>query len=116
MGNYNYIIESLKRRLSEILPDDSRAVLFGSRARGDFNEESDWDIHILIPGEEFLSLEEIGKYARPIEELGWDFNEYFSVLVYSHQGWQKRFFLPFYKNVEQEKIILFNSIKNDTFS
>lgn len=106
----NDILMTLKEKCSQILPLNSRAVLFGSRARGDYREDSDWDIHILIPGEEVLSLNEIGKYARPIEELGWDLNEYFSVLVYSHEGWKKRHFLPFYKNVETEKIIIYNSL------
>ena len=101
---------ALKDKCSEILPKNSRAVLFGSRARGDFRDDSDWDIHIMIPGDEILSLEEIGKYARPIEELGWEFNEIFSVLVYSHAGWKKRHFLPFYKNVENDKIVIFNNM------
>lgn len=30
-------------------------------------------------------------------------------LVYSHKGWAKRSFLPFYKNVEKDKIILYQS-------
>lgn len=110
---YNDIILALKKKLASLLPDNSRAVLFGSHARGNANQESDWDIHILIPGKENLSLEEISKYAFPLEELGWSFSECFSVLVYSHEGWMKRQFLPFYKNVENDKIILFNTLHND---
>ena len=86
----------------------SRAVLFGSQARQEATEDSDWDIHILIPGEEHLSQEIISKYAHPIELLGWNMNECFSVLIYSYKGWEKRNFLPFYKNVEKDKVVLYN--------
>ena len=103
------ILAALKKKMQETLPPNSRGVLYGSQARGDEHAESDWDIHILVPGKESLTFEEIGKYARPLEELGWDLNECFSVMVYSHEGWEKRKFLPFYKNVENDKIILFHS-------
>lgn len=103
------IIKDIKGLLSKILPPDSRAVLFGSRARGEEHIESDWDIHILIPGEEVLECEIINKYASPLENLGWDWDQDFSVLVYSYKGWAKRSFLPFYKNVEKDKIILYQS-------
>lgn len=111
--NFNVIFEALKAKAEEIMPPNSRAVLFGSRARGEAREDSDWDIHLIVPGGERLSLEEMGKYARPIEELGLEFDQYFSVLVYTLGQWQKRHFLPFYKNVEKDKIILVNNLPND---
>ena len=39
-------------------------------------------------------------------ELGFDLGQYFSVHTYSQQEWQKMSFLPFYKNVERDKIQL----------
>lgn len=103
---FEEIIVALKQKLKEILPQNSRAVLYGSQARGEAGEESDWDIHILVPGQENLSISEMSEYAFPLEQLGWDFNQCFSVAVYSHIGWQKRISLPYFKNVEREKIIL----------
>lgn len=39
-------------------------------------------------------------------ELGFDQGQYFSVHTYSQQEWDKMNFTPFYKNVEQDKIVL----------
>lgn len=112
-SKFNEIIFALKKKLPEILPDDSRAVLFGSQARGVANDDSDWDIHILIPGNYALSREEVTKYALPIELLGYSFGECFEVYVYSHSDWSRRRFLPFYKNVENDKLILYSSLLHD---
>ena len=83
--------------------------LFGSRVRNEATSESDWDVHLLVPGEEHLGLDVICAYAEPFEQLGWEFDEMINVVVYSHSGWLKRKFLPFYKNVETDKIILYQN-------
>lgn len=106
---YTRIIEALRAKASEILPHGSCLSLYGSRARGDARPDSDWDIHILIPGAEHLSLDEIDHYAAPIENIGWEFDEFFCARVYSVAGWLKRSFLPFYKNVERDKVIIYQN-------
>lgn len=106
---YDRIMEALRQRAREIMPAGTRMVLFGSRARGDERTDSDWDIHILIPGPERLTAQKIDDYAWPIEEIGIDFGETVSAIVYSYQGWEKRSFLPFYKNVERDKVIIFQN-------
>lgn len=84
-------------------------ALYGSRARGDAREDSDWDLHILVPGEEKLSLDVWDKYAWPMEQVGWEYNEFISPRLYSVTGWLKRSYLPFYKNVEKDKIVIFQN-------
>ncbi|HEY6976714.1 MAG TPA: nucleotidyltransferase domain-containing protein [Chitinophagaceae bacterium] len=46
MKNHDGILRSIKSAILKIVPDAS-IILFGSRARGDWHEESDWDILIL---------------------------------------------------------------------
>lgn|SRR5690348_8100137 len=40
------ILATIKERVLSVVPD-ARVMLFGSRARGDWHEESDWDILVL---------------------------------------------------------------------
>ncbi len=42
------ILRAIKSTVKSFLPD-SRIVLFGSRARGDFNADSDFDVLIIVP-------------------------------------------------------------------
>lgn len=108
-AKYDIIIEALYKLTKEKLPVESRLALYGSRARGDARRDSDWDLHIVIPGEGEMTIEEISKWANPFEDLGWDFDEYFSTMAYTSEGWKRRSFLPYYKNVEQDKIIIYGN-------
>ena len=94
-------IQQLGRRL---LPQDAHLLLYGSRARGDYHENSDWDLLVLLNRPQESS--DFQNIAYPIMELGFDLGEYFSVHTYSQQEWDSMSFLPYYKNVEQDKIVL----------
>ncbi len=106
---YKRIIEALKAKAADILPKGSRLALYGSRARGDARPDSDWDLHILIPGDERIPLSFYDKYAWPFEQTGFEFGEQINSRLYSFAGWLKRSFLPFYKNVERDAIIIFQN-------
>lgn len=106
---YNRIIQAIINKAAEILPKGSQVSLYGSRARGDARPDSDWDLHILVPGEERLPISKWDEYGWPFEQIGWDFDEWVTPRAYSFAGWIKRNFLPFYKNVENDKIIIFQN-------
>ena len=103
---YDLITKAIRDKGNEILPSGSRIVLYGSRARGDFREDSDWDIHILIPGENRVPLSQVDSYLFPLTRLGWEYDEEFSTILYSYGDWEKRKYNPFYENVEKDKIII----------
>lgn len=106
---YHRIIQAFKEKASQILPKGSQVALYGSRARGNARPNSDWDLHILIPGEEKLPLSLWDKYAWPFSEIGLYLNEVINPRLYSFSGWLKRSFLPFYQNVEKDAVIVFQN-------
>ena len=106
---YNRLIDALKAKAAEILPKGSRLALYGSRARGDARPDSDWDLHILIPGQENMPWSLWDVYAWPFELIGLNLNEIVNPRLYSVADWLKRSFLPFYKNLEKEAVIILNN-------
>ena len=98
------ILERIKQLALVILPKGSSLWLYGSHARGDYGENSDWDLLILLDKSKITSEDyDLTYYFR---ELGWDLGTEISPHIYSKSQWANWFFLPFYKNVEQDKIVL----------
>lgn len=91
--------------LSKAQPSVARAILFGSRARGDARTESDWDILILLDKER-VTPEDIDTISYPIRELGWEIDEMLNPIMYTTKEWEAKSFTPFYKNVMKEGVPL----------
>jgi predicted nucleotidyltransferase len=92
-------IQTLKRQL---LPND-RLILFGSQARGDARPDSDWDLLVIVNSNSTNLNDEI-KYAYPFTKLGWIYKIDLNVLLYAKSDWEKRHFMPFYKNILKDGI------------
>ena len=102
--SYTDILQQIQQLGRQLLPEDAHLLLYGSRARGDYHEGSDCDLLILLNRPQKAS--DFQNIAYPIMELGFDLGEYFSVQTYSQEEWDAMSFLPYYKNVEQDKIVL----------
>ena len=98
------ILQSIKGVLHSVVPD-GKVILFGSRARGDAREDSDWDLLILLDKPQIESSD-FDRISYPLYELGWKEGEQFSPKLYTVKEWLKRSFTPFYKNIEKEGIVL----------
>jgi len=94
--------------LQKNLPAEAKVILFGSQARGDANEESDWDILILLDKQK-ITNEDFYEFASPLVELGWSIDKTISPIMYTFDDWQKRHFTPFYKNVAKEGIMIYGT-------
>lgn len=101
------IIQGMREIAAAVLPAGAKALLFGSRARGDARLGSDWDILILIDGEKATGSD-FDKYAYPFVSYGWSIGEHINPLIYSFSEWNSRSITPFFKNVQNEGINLCN--------
>lgn len=84
-------------------------ILYGSYARGDYNKQSDVDIMILTD----LSFEEIEEYRDKISDIAYDIELstgiILSPVIKNIEKYNSRVhFVPFYKNVEKEGVVLAN--------
>ena len=98
------VIDSIREVAKKTLPPKSSLLLFGSRARNDAHDGSDWDLLILLD-KPALALSDYG-LVYPFKELGWDIDENINPQVYSKKEWNDYSYTPFHKNVEQDKIVL----------
>ncbi len=98
------IIHSIKNTIHVHAPD-AKIILYGSRARNTADADSDWDILVLLNKEKIESYD-YDCITYKMYELGWSFGEHFSTKIYTNSQWAKRYFTPFYKNIEKEGIVL----------
>lgn len=79
-------LEELKKNLENLLgPQAFKMVLFGSRARGDYGEESDVDVAILVRG---LTREMKRRILDKVAEIELEYLLPISVLVFSQDEFE----------------------------
>lgn len=100
------IVYSFAVKVKKILGNKlSKVILYGSYARGDYHENSDIDVMLLVRMEE----NEIKRLAPLIYDLAYDIelerNMHISVAIKNEEHfeyWEDT--LPFYKNVRREGV------------
>jgi predicted nucleotidyltransferase len=104
------ILDELLKGVTPIFGEKlKRVILFGSYARGDYDEESDIDIMFLID-DDAKTLN--SKYRKPVcivaSNIGLKHDILLcSVLQNEHDFYEYVNSIPFYKNVEREGITLY---------
>ena len=99
------VIDKIKKVAADVIPLNGDVVLYGSRARGDANNDSDWDLLILLDKNK-VEQSDYDNIAYPFTYLGWQLGQSIIPVLYTKQEWQNMSFMPFYKNVEADKIQL----------
>jgi uncharacterized protein len=99
------ILSRIKELISSKEPK-ADIILFGSRARKNFNPDSDWDILVLLDKDK-ISLADEQALRHPLYDIELDTGEVLSLLIYSKNEWNNKLKVtPLYKNVKNEGIIL----------
>ena len=100
-------IEELRKIYGEHL---QKIILYGSRARGDFREDSDYDIMILTDLNELSQK----KYQKDLSYMTYDFSLDHDVDI-KPIAKEEKFFMhwvvnyPFYRNIQQEGVVLYDA-------
>jgi predicted nucleotidyltransferase len=99
----------IKNRITEsIRKSDPKAIayLFGSRARGDFQPDSDWDILILVD-EQKVTNEIEDKFRDELFDIELDSGQIISTFIYPKRYWENTLiYSPLYKSVKKEGVLL----------
>ena len=84
----------------------AQVILYGSRARGDAEPESDWDLLVLLGGPVTAEREDAVRHRLYDLELAADV--VLSTLIYSRDRWDSPLYrsLPFHANVERDGVTL----------
>ena len=99
------LIEQVKQAILEIEPG-AEIILYGSRSRGDFNEESDWDFLILVEGT--VDDKCIDTIRHRLYEVEWQHGQVISSITRSRLEWDSPRYqvMPLHQRIEQEGIKL----------
>jgi predicted nucleotidyltransferase len=100
------LLQKAKAAVMAVEPE-AELYLFGSRARGDHNEASDWDFLVLLLGR--IDYERKSRVIDCLFELELQHDTVFNIIIQNKEKWIKDEVLhvsPFYLNVESDKIAI----------
>lgn len=107
-NSINKILLEFNNQARKILGNRlKKIILYGSYARGDYNEKSDIDLMLLTD----LNFEEIEKYRDDISDIAFDIELktgiIISPVIKNIDNYNSKInIVPFYKNVQMEGVVL----------
>ncbi len=103
MNDYsdNPVLNKCKSAVRKVLPD-ADIILFGSRARGDAGEHSDYDLLIIVDQKVDIKLNE--KIMDQIYPIELETEAMISFVVQNRTDWNSPLYraMPFHKNIGRE--------------
>lgn len=80
----------------------AKVILFGSRARGEAREDSDWDFLILTSKEVTPNLED--EFRVKLYDLELEYEQVISSVIENEQNWKNYLNSEFYNNIQTDGI------------
>ncbi|HER07527.1 MAG TPA: nucleotidyltransferase domain-containing protein [Bacteroides sp.] len=96
-----YILSKVKHRIIQIDPD-AKVILFGSRARNDYHQNSDWDFLILTKLNVNQDLK--NKISDSLFETELETDSILTGIVQNFDSWRDYSDTPIFKNISKEGV------------
>jgi predicted nucleotidyltransferase len=97
------LAKEVRNRLTKELGQPIRVILFGSQARGDATKESDIDLLVILP---LIDVKTTRLASDIAWEVGFEAGKVISMIPDTKEQMQRYSFLPFYRSIKQEGIIV----------
>lgn len=99
------LLDKVKKAVRRIEPS-AEIILYGSRARDDFHEGSDWDFLILVDGE--VDDKRTDSIRHQLYEIEWETGEVLCSIVRNRVEWESPEYriIPLYKNIKLDGITI----------
>jgi len=105
MNDKSLILQLIKESVKSTEPN-AILILYGSYARGDYKEDSDLDLLVLIDKDEITRSDQ-KRIKYPLYDIEFDTGTIISALIFSKRDWEMNHMItPFYENVVREGRIL----------
>ena len=98
------LLKKCKQAIRQVVPD-ADVILYGSRARGDADKYSDYDILVLTNGPADIPVhKKMIERISPLEDDG----AVLTLAIYNRQQWNTPLYraMPFHENIDRDGIIL----------
>lgn len=101
MDNSKHILSTVKNRVKKIDPN-AKIILFGSRARKDHHNDSDWDFLILTS---FIVNQDIkNKFFDSLFEIELETDSILTGIVHNFDSWDNFSSAPIHKNISKDGV------------
>ena len=99
------LLRQCAQAIRQVVPD-ADVILYGSRARGDANAYSDYDILVLTDGPGDIPVHK--RMIESIYPLELDTGAVLTLAIYNREQWDTPLYraMPFHKNVDREGVQL----------
>jgi predicted nucleotidyltransferase len=98
------LLQRCKQAIRTVVPD-ADVILYGSRARGDAQEDSDYDLLVLVDHSADVSLhKQLISRISPLEDNG----AVLTLSIHNRDLWNSKLYraMPFHENVDREGVLL----------